>query len=176
MTINLLPWRESLHARRKQFLVIVFTVTILGLVFAVLVCRVLMTRQEAAWGEETERLQNKVVIIKGLGQQIQPEQSNEDNLLRQIQTRENDASLNRVNDPVWLSWLRDGLAHRRLQITSWLAAPGQIEIHLQISDHRAFSGLVAKINEFSWQMAEFKTNGEVMNVVIRTPAVDRGAI
>lgn len=117
-------------------------------------------------------LHKKVARVKGLDRLIQPSQSSEDKLLNQVQMLGAGVNRSRMNDPHWMAWVRGALLRQQVTLKAWLVVQGQFDIHLQIDDPKVFSGLVAQVEEFSWQMVEFNTSGEVMNVVIRAPAVD----
>lgn len=170
MTINLLPWREVRQSRRRLLLVVTLWVALLVMVTAAALGAVVVRCEVAIRQAAMEVLQHKNAVVGSFTQQLRPAQAGSGGLLNQLLDME--VSLSHVNDPLWLSWVSEGLIDRQLNLTTWLATADQLELRLDIHNQMKFSELTAWLESSAWQLVELNAREEAMNVVIEMPAME----
>jgi Tfp pilus assembly protein PilN len=172
MSVNLLPWRENLHIRRKRCLLIVSGITVALGLGVMLGGWMVWQIREARSEKESLHHQSRIERLQKAYSTMLAEQVTVVSLLDQMKALQWEHPDSLDNHTAWQQWIRRGLESGRLTLSGWLGSSEELEIHFQLHGEHMMQTLAPLLDETGAQLTEVNANGEEINVVINMSAMD----
>lgn len=170
MSVNLLPWRERMAARRGRLLLSGVVVAALTMGVTASVCWQFLIQRKGEWQHNISNRKASVLRLQQAQQAINAGRSDND-MLTQIRLPENSEESGRGLGAAGLHWFSMAVAHDQLGLTVWQVSADAVDIRFQLHDRPRLASLLALMEEYGWQMAETHAEGEIIHVAISVPAV-----
>lgn len=172
MTVNLLPWRRTLHQRRKRSLVLAAVLVLMLALIALGASEWRLSAKVACWRQEAQYRGVRTQRLQALGASLWRDSLPDGNLLDQMRSFETGGKGSISNHASWLRWVKRSLDRQQLRLGGWLVSAENLDIRFQVYGGETMSTLTSLIDETGWRMAEINANGEAINVVIKVSAMD----